>query len=110
MLETLTQGFRRARDRFQGITRLTEDNVAEALRDVRMSLLEADVDLETVREFLEKVGERCAGEHVRTRSAKSGQRNSRLKRSASKAPPRHPRPIPGRRSKRTPRRSPTPYR
>ena len=75
MLETLTQGFRRARDGFQGITRLTEDNVAEALRDVRLSLLEADVDLEIVREFLEKVGERCADEHVRTRS-RGGQRVS----------------------------------
>ncbi len=70
MLETLTQGFRRARDRFAGITQLSEENVADALRDVRMSLLEAHVDLGIAREFLDKVGKRCEGERVKTRSAK----------------------------------------
>ena len=67
MLETLTQGFTAARERLSGVRELAEDNVAEALRDVRMSLLEADVDLSVVREFLDRVKERALGEKVDTR-------------------------------------------
>jgi signal recognition particle subunit SRP54 len=67
MLETLTQGFTAARERLSGVRELAEDNVAEALRDVRMSLLEADVDLSVVRDFLERVKERALGEKVDTR-------------------------------------------
>ena len=67
MLETLTQGFTAARERLSGVRELTEENVAEALRDVRMSLLEADVDLGVVRDFLERVKQRALGEKVETR-------------------------------------------
>jgi signal recognition particle subunit SRP54 len=67
MLETLTQGFTAARERLSGVRELAEDNVAEALRDVRMSLLEADVDLSVVRDFLERVKERALGAKVDTR-------------------------------------------
>ena len=45
MLETLTRGFTAAREKLGGIRELTEANVDASLRDVRMSLLEADVDL-----------------------------------------------------------------
>lgn len=64
MLETLTKGFRTARLKLQGKTTLTEDNVATALRDVRVSLLEADVELGVVKAFLERVKERAIGEVV----------------------------------------------
>jgi signal recognition particle subunit SRP54 len=67
MLETLTQGFTNARERLSGVRELTDDNVAESLRDVRMSLLEADVDLSVVREFLGRVKERALGDKVETR-------------------------------------------
>ncbi len=67
MLETLTQGFTAARERLSGVRELAEDNVAEALRDVRMSLLEADVDLSVVKIFLDRVKERALGEKVETR-------------------------------------------
>jgi signal recognition particle subunit SRP54 len=67
MLETLTQGFTAARERLSGVRELGEDNVAEALRDVRMSLLEADVDLAVVRDFLDRVKQRTLGEKVGTR-------------------------------------------
>ena len=70
MLETLTRGFRNARESFQGITQLREENIGEALREVRISLLEADVDLGIVRDFLDKVSERCLGESVRLRAGK----------------------------------------
>jgi signal recognition particle subunit SRP54 len=67
MLETLTQGFSAARERLSGVRELSEDNVGEALRDVRMSLLEADVDLSVVRDFLDRVKERALGAKVDTR-------------------------------------------
>ena len=79
MLETLTQGFKSARDHLRGVTRLTEENVEEALREIRMSLLEADVDLQIVRGFLERVSERALGEQV---SLKAGKKNSRVQVSA----------------------------
>ena len=74
MLETLTRGFRDARDHLRGVTRLTQESIAEALREVRMSLLEADVDLAIVRGFLERVSERCQGQKVVLRSSAKGQR------------------------------------
>ncbi len=67
MLETLTRGFDAARDRLKGVRELDEGSVGEALRDVRKSLLEADVDLEVVRGFLDRVKERALGEKVRTK-------------------------------------------
>jgi signal recognition particle subunit SRP54 len=67
MLETLTRGFGAAREKLAGVRELTDDNVDAALRDVRMSLLEADVDFEVVRDFLGRVKDRCVGEKVQTR-------------------------------------------
>jgi signal recognition particle subunit SRP54 len=67
VLETLTQGFTAARERLSGVRELSEENVAESLRDVRMSLLEADVDLTVVRDFLARVKERALGGKVETR-------------------------------------------
>ena len=64
MLETLSQGFKNARLKLAGKTRLSEDNIAEALKDVRRSLLEADVELGVVRIFLDRVRERSVGEVV----------------------------------------------
>ncbi len=74
MLETLTRGFKSARERFRGVTALSEENVAEALREVRMSLLEADVDLDIVRGFLDQVRERCLGERVNLRAGRKDRR------------------------------------
>jgi signal recognition particle subunit SRP54 len=67
LLETVTQGFKNATDRLRGVRELTEDNIDEALRDVRMSLLEADVDLKVTRSFLARVKERALGEKIQTR-------------------------------------------
>ena len=67
MLETLTRGFQGARDRLQGVRALTDENIDEALRDVRMSLLEADVDFQVTKDFLARVKERALGEKVATR-------------------------------------------
>ncbi len=70
MLETLTKGFRTARLKLQGKTTLSEDNIATALRDVRVSLLEADVELGVVKAFLARVQERAVGEVVHLRAPK----------------------------------------
>ena len=64
MLETVTKGFRNARLKLQGKTTLSEDNIKTALRDVRVSLLEADVELGVVKSFLARVQERTGGEVV----------------------------------------------
>jgi signal recognition particle subunit SRP54 len=68
MLETLTKGFTAARERLAGVRELTAENIDESLRDVRMSLLEADVDLAVVKEFLATVKERTLGEKIATRA------------------------------------------
>ncbi len=58
-------------DRFQGILRnlrgqgrLSPDNIRESLRDVRRALLEADVQLDVVKQFVARVEERAVGEEV----------------------------------------------
>jgi signal recognition particle subunit SRP54 len=74
MLETLTRGFRAARNRLQGKVELTEELIDEALRDIRVSLLEADVQLEVTKRFLTRVKEKAVGEIVRTKAAVKGKK------------------------------------
>jgi signal recognition particle subunit SRP54 len=73
MLETLSRGFKNAKARLTGVAELTEDNIEEALRDVRMSLLEADVEFKVTKTFLERVKEEALGTSVKLR-AKAGDR------------------------------------
>ena len=56
----------------RGQGRLSEDNIRDALRDVRMALLEADVALPVVKDFIERVRERATGQEV-IKSLKPGQ-------------------------------------
>lgn len=78
MFETISKGFRAARERLTGKGELTEDVVDEALKDVRMSLLEADVEFRTVKTFLKAVKERALGEQVQL-VAKSGDKKIRVR-------------------------------
>jgi len=78
MLETLTQGFTAAREKLAGVKQLTEANIDQSLRDVRMSLLEADVDLAVVKQFLATVKERSLGEKVATRARDASGRSVRI--------------------------------
>jgi signal recognition particle subunit SRP54 len=64
MFETLTKGFRAARNRLSGVTELTEENLEPALRDVRLSLLEADVEFGVVKRFLASVKQSVVGETI----------------------------------------------
>ncbi|MCZ6782746.1 MAG: signal recognition particle protein [Proteobacteria bacterium] len=67
MLEIVTRGFQAAAERLRGVTKLGEEKIEESLREVRDSLLEADVDLAVVRDFLATVKRRALGEKVHTR-------------------------------------------
>ena len=64
MFDTLSERLGNTLDRLRGRGRLTEDNIQEALREVRMALLEADVAVPVVRQFIERVRERAVGQDV----------------------------------------------
>jgi len=64
MFDNLTERLGRTLDRLRGQGRLTDDNIKESLRDVRMALLEADVALPVVKTFIGKVKERAVGQEV----------------------------------------------
>lgn len=64
MFETLTDRLSTTIAQLRGRGRLTEANIKDALREVRMALLEADVALPVVREFVERVRERAVGQDV----------------------------------------------
>jgi len=66
MFDNLTGRLSRVLKELRGQARLTEDNIAEALREVRMALLEADVALPVVREFIEHVRTRALGQDVKS--------------------------------------------
>ncbi len=68
MFDAIAKGFRQAKNRLAGLTELTESNVETALREVRLSLLEADVELGVVKAFLARVKEKALGEVVRIRA------------------------------------------
>jgi signal recognition particle subunit SRP54 len=74
MLEVITSGFNKARDRLQGKIELTEANIEDALRDIRLSLLEADVNLNVVKNFIAHVQDKALGEVVATRVAHKGKK------------------------------------
>lgn len=58
--DRLTGVFRK----FSGTGRLDEANIQDGLREVRLALLEADVNFKVVRDFIERVRERCLGQDV----------------------------------------------
>ena len=64
MFENLSDRLRQTMRSLRGQARLTESNIQDALREVRMALLEADVALPVVREFINQVKERAVGREV----------------------------------------------
>ncbi len=72
MFENLQDRFGDVLNNLRGQGRLTEENIKETVRQVRMALLEADVALPVVRQFVEDVREKALGETV-TRSLTPGQ-------------------------------------
>ncbi|MRN37905.1 signal recognition particle protein [Neisseria sp. N95_16] len=64
MLDNLTNRFSSVLKNIRGHAKLTEDNIKEALREVRLALLEADVALPVVKEFINNVKEKALGQEV----------------------------------------------
>ncbi|MGB7535221.1 MAG: signal recognition particle receptor subunit alpha, partial [Azonexus sp.] len=64
MLDNLTNRLARVMKTLKGEARLTESNITDALREVRMALLEADVALPVIKEFIAAVREKAVGEEV----------------------------------------------
>jgi len=74
MLETLSKGFRNAKQKLGGLTEITEKNIDEVLRDIRLSLLEADVDYKLTKRFLAAVKEKALGEVVQLKVKAKGKK------------------------------------
>src|SRR4051812_35333486 len=66
MLDAVTKGFRAAKHKLTGKAELTEANIDDALRDIRVALLEADVEFNVAKRFLARVKEKALGEVVST--------------------------------------------
>lgn len=64
MLDNLTQRLARVVKTMRGQARLTEDNITEMLREVRLALLEADVALPVIKEFITRVRQKAVGQEV----------------------------------------------
>ena len=64
MFDGLSERLDRTLRNLRGVGRLSEDNIKDTLREVRMALLEADVALPVVRQFIEQVRQRAIGAEV----------------------------------------------
>ncbi len=64
MLDSLSQKFETILKRLRGHGVLTEQNIAEALKEVRLALLEADVNFKIVKDFIDRVREKAVGQEV----------------------------------------------
>jgi len=65
MFETLSDRLEKIVKNIKGHGKITEDNIDPMLREVRLALLEADVNYQVVREFTSKVKEKALGEEVK---------------------------------------------
>ncbi len=64
MFESLTEKLNRTFKKLKGQGRLSENNIADALKEVRLALLEADVHFKVVKKFVEDIRERALGHEV----------------------------------------------
>ena len=65
MFESLSDRLDAAMHKIKGYGIITEDNISDVMRDVRLALLEADVNYQVVKEFTNSVKEKALGEEVR---------------------------------------------
>src|SRR5438270_610466 len=66
MFENLQEKLQRAFKNLRGQGTLTPENIQEALKEIRMALLEADVNFKVVKQFIDRVGEKAVGTEVMT--------------------------------------------
>ena len=64
MFESLTDKLTNALRNLRGVGKLSEENMADALKEVRAALLAADVHFKVAREFIERVQQQCVGQEV----------------------------------------------
>ena len=72
MFESLGDRLQSAINKIKGYGKITEDNISEVTREIRLALLEADVNYKVVKEFITNVKEKALGEEV-TKSLKPGE-------------------------------------
>jgi len=73
MFENLTDKLQRAFKNLRGQGTLTEENIGDALKEIRMALLEADVNFNVVKELIEHIREKALGQEVMTSLSPSEQ-------------------------------------
>src|SRR5919108_3640318 len=66
MFENLTERLQRTFKNLRGQGKLTEENIGEALREIRLALLEADVNFKVVKELIDHIREKALGQEVMT--------------------------------------------
>src|SRR5215467_9929763 len=66
MFENLQEKLQRAFKTLRGQARLTEENIDEALREIRMALLEADVNFKVVKQLIDQIRAKAVGQEVMT--------------------------------------------
>jgi signal recognition particle subunit SRP54 len=64
MFESLTEKLQRVYKNLRGEGKLTEENVVQAMGDIRTALLEADVNLEVAKQLIERIQTKCLGQEV----------------------------------------------
>src|SRR4029453_19020822 len=64
MFDTLSDKLQNAFRNLRGLGKISESNVTDALREVRMALLEADVNFQVARDFIERVKAKSLGQEV----------------------------------------------
>ena len=72
MFESLGDRLQKAVDKIKGYGKITEDNISEVVREIRLALLEADVNYVVVKEFINSVKEKALGSEV-AKSLKPGE-------------------------------------
>lgn len=72
MFESLGDRLQSAVNKIRGYGKITEDNISEVTREIRLALLEADVNYKVVKEFINNVKEKALGEEV-AKSLKPGE-------------------------------------
>ena len=81
MFDSLSTKLQNAFKNLRGLGKISESNVSDSLREVRMALLEADVNFKVARDFIERVKTKALGQEV-IQSLQPGQHRSLPRRAA----------------------------
>ena len=64
MFESLSERLGKTLQNLRGLGRITEQNIQDSLREVRIALLDADVALPIVKQFIDKIRDKAVGQEV----------------------------------------------